>query len=171
MTCRPSYFNAITSFDKQDEKPIHSDDTVRKAFNDAPHIRHGLSGEIQGPMPYKDKQCMCERILCKGQENTVYKNGQKWMEMNHKNLIEIFDVVLLSPAVYIVMEHAAGESIREALDKCKKDLPMTEVLDWATQIAQGLRHLHKNGIVHKNIKSAQSEFIFSLLMISCYFFV
>ena len=164
-----SCFHAFTLFDQQDGSPNHSDDAFIKALKDAPHIRKGLSGEIQGPVDYEDEQYMCERIMCrptkKNEENTVRENGQKWKKLNHKNLIKVVDTILRSPAVYIVLEYSPGDSVRDALDKCTEDLPMTEVLDWATQIAQGISHLHENGIVHKNIKSTQSEFILQFITI------
>lgn len=118
-------------------------------------------------MKHKDNgtQCdyMCERIkrVQKDKEETVCCNVLKWKSLNNKNLIEVFDVILQYPTVYIVMEYATGKAVKDALKNCTGDrqkLQNEVVIDWARQIAQGLSHLHDNDIVHKDIKSAQSEF-------------
>lgn len=165
-------FNIVASFDPQDE-----DNAIQKACDDAPLINRGLNGDIHGPGQYKGKQCAYERIRFTEDQRTlsnedemtavekVCNNGRQWMNFDHPNLIKIVNVILHTPAaVYIVMEYPAGRSVRRALGKVlesKEDLPIEVVKDWAKQIAKGMEYLHQKGIVHRNIRSAQSKFIFS----------
>lgn len=164
--------DANLSFDSPDAvvSEVSVECVIQKAFNMNAYIGKGLSGEIHGPGQYKDKQCACEKIMFLTDHQTsanegemtkadkIRSNGQKWMKLDHDNLIKFYDIVVKSPAVFVIMEYAEGESVRKALKKCTVDLPLRDVKDWATQIAKGMNYLHENGIVHRGLKCAHSEF-------------
>lgn len=151
---------------------IDSGYDIQKAFDEAPYIDKGLNGDIKGPGQYEGMvvQCAFERIMCSTEQQTsanemettkeekIYKKGQQWKALDHDNLIKFYDIVLKPPAVFIVKEHAAGGSVRKALKKCAEVLPIEVIMDWVTQIAKGMNYLHEKGIVHKSLRSAQSEF-------------
>ncbi|MGB2990501.1 MAG: protein kinase, partial [Candidatus Zixiibacteriota bacterium] len=51
---------------------------------------------------------------------------------------------------YIVMEFVEGESLKELV--AKRDLRISELIDIAMQISQGLAKAHEAGIIHRDIK-------------------
>ncbi len=71
--------------------------------------------------------------------------------IRHPNIVDVYDCgVLPDGRPYIVMEYLDGES----LDQVLKTGPfaLTEVLDWACQIAEALAMAHQNQIVHRDLK-------------------
>lgn len=80
------------------------------------------------------------------------------MHLHHKHLISVYEVSLEPPAVYTMMEFAGGGSLRAVLSACPSDLPLEILEDWGIQIAKGMRFLHENSILHRNLKSQNSEY-------------
>jgi len=72
--------------------------------------------------------------------------------LNHPNIATIFETREEGDDAYIVMEFIEGEELSKKTSKGKLGIP--ESLDYAIQIAEGLREAHSKGIVHRDIKSA-----------------
>ena len=71
--------------------------------------------------------------------------------LDHPNVVRAFDADQINRILYIVMEYVTGLSLGERL-KSKGPIPVTEMIDFAVQAAQGLAHAHEQGIVHRDIK-------------------
>ncbi|MBQ3115097.1 MAG: Stk1 family PASTA domain-containing Ser/Thr kinase [Clostridia bacterium] len=75
--------------------------------------------------------------------------------LNHPNIVGVYDVgqdyIDEYSINYIVMEYVEGITLKEYIDK-QKVLSWREALNYAIQICEGLRHAHKNGVVHRDIK-------------------
>jgi TolB-like protein/tetratricopeptide (TPR) repeat protein/predicted Ser/Thr protein kinase len=71
--------------------------------------------------------------------------------LNHPNISTIHEIDEVEGECFIVMEYVAGKSLKELLKE--KSFSKKEVLEIATQIAEGLNIAHKKGIVHRDIKS------------------
>ncbi|HEU0108169.1 MAG TPA: protein kinase [Vicinamibacteria bacterium] len=73
--------------------------------------------------------------------------------LNHPNIVHIYDVgeaADVPGAHYVVMECVEGETLRRRLRP--GPLPLGEVLDLGTQLADGLAKAHRAGIVHRDLK-------------------
>jgi serine/threonine protein kinase len=53
---------------------------------------------------------------------------------------------------FIVMEYVDGGSLSHEIKKTGP-LPLEEVLNWVRQIINGLQHLHRSGLLHRDLKS------------------
>jgi serine/threonine-protein kinase len=71
--------------------------------------------------------------------------------LNHPNVCTIHEVAE-SDQTYIVMELVAGTSLRDRI--AEGPLPVRLVLRCGIEIADALAHAHRNGIVHRDLKSA-----------------
>ena len=63
--------------------------------------------------------------------------------------------------VCLVMEYARGGALSEVLHKKGMSLPIDVILDWATQIASGMKYLHHEAspsLIHRDLKSSNSEY-------------
>jgi len=71
-------------------------------------------------------------------------------QINHPNILAVFDVGIHAGAPYIVSELLEGESLRSRLQR--GPLPWRKAVDYARQIAEGLAAAHDKGIVHRDVK-------------------
>ena len=72
-------------------------------------------------------------------------------KLNHPAIVQIYDVLTEGDESYIVMEHVEGTNLRRLLDD--GPLPAGEVVTLGRDVAQGLAEAHRQGIVHRDLKS------------------
>lgn len=72
-------------------------------------------------------------------------------QINHPNVVEIYQVGRAYGRFYLVMELLEGRSF-EKMVSAEEPIPETEVLKIALQVVKGLRAAHKSGIIHRDVK-------------------
>jgi len=73
-------------------------------------------------------------------------------QLNHPNLIGIYDFGELNGMLYIVMEYVAGKSLYHSC--WNKQIDPEEVKRIIIAICEGLHHAHESGFIHRDIKPA-----------------
>jgi Tol biopolymer transport system component len=71
-------------------------------------------------------------------------------QLNHPNILAVYDVGTHDGAPYIVSELLEGESLRSRLRGAA--LGLRKAVDYARQTAEGLAAAHDKGIVHRDLK-------------------
>src|SRR5205814_263875 len=71
-------------------------------------------------------------------------------QLNHPNILAVYDVGVHAGAPYIVSELLEGESLRSRLRGAA--LPPHKAIDYARQAAEGLAAAHDKNIVHRDVK-------------------
>jgi len=71
--------------------------------------------------------------------------------LQHPNLLPLFDSGAANGVLYYVMPYADGESLRARLDR-EHQLPVDEAVRIAVAIAGALDYAHRHGIVHRDLK-------------------
>ena len=71
-------------------------------------------------------------------------------QLNHPNILAVFDTGTHDGAPYVVEELLEGETLREKMSGAR--LPVRKVVEYARQIAHGLAAAHQKGIVHRDLK-------------------
>jgi serine/threonine protein kinase len=71
-------------------------------------------------------------------------------QLNHPNIVGIYDVGSHDGQPYVVSELLHGETLRARMEK--GPLPVRRAVDHAVDIAQGLIAAHEVGIVHRDLK-------------------
>jgi len=70
--------------------------------------------------------------------------------LSSPHICAIFDVGRADDVEYLVMEYLEGETLAERI--ARGPLPLSQVLRIATEIAEALRHAHRAGITHRDLK-------------------
>lgn len=72
--------------------------------------------------------------------------------LHHKNIVSFYNVGLTEDGTpYGVMEHFHGETLKDVL-KAEKHLNAEKANSIMQQICEGLTHVHKKGILHRDLK-------------------
>ncbi len=79
------------------------------------------------------------------------RESQAAASLSHHNIVNVYDVGVQDNIYYIVMEYVKGKTLKEFIKERGK-LSISEALDIAIQMADALRHAHKNHIIHRDIK-------------------
>jgi eukaryotic-like serine/threonine-protein kinase len=72
-------------------------------------------------------------------------------QLNHRNIVRVYDIEELFQTVFIVMEYLDGQSLNHLLERLGR-IPVPRAVDFLTQICQGLAYAHERGIIHQDIK-------------------
>jgi len=72
-------------------------------------------------------------------------------QLQHPNIVRIYDVGEQDGYYYIAMEYIDGESLRNRLRR-RKRLDIRETIAILGQIARALDYAHQHGVVHRDIK-------------------
>ncbi len=72
--------------------------------------------------------------------------------LNHPNICTLYEVEEYQNKPVIVMELLEGETLEQRLKAGK--IPLTQLLQWGFEIADGLEAAHARGIIHRDIKPA-----------------
>ena len=70
--------------------------------------------------------------------------------LGHPHILTLIDSGEADGLVYYVVPHVEGESLRKLLDR-ERQLPVGSALRIAIDVADGLDHAHRRGIVHRDI--------------------
>jgi tetratricopeptide (TPR) repeat protein/tRNA A-37 threonylcarbamoyl transferase component Bud32 len=82
----------------------------------------------------------------------LQREAQTAAALSHPNIAVIHEVGEHEGTPFLVMEYLQGKTLREIMGH--KPLPAKKWLPFALRIADGLAHAHRNGIVHRDLKSA-----------------
>ena len=80
------------------------------------------------------------------------REAQAIAQLNHRNIVGVFDHDRDSEGDYIVMEFVEGGTLTQYLKEKGGKLPVPEAVALVQGIAQGLAYAHRKNLVHRDIK-------------------
>ncbi|CAN8065122.1 unnamed protein product [Agarophyton chilense] len=112
------------------------------------------SGQAQVFIGVKDGVQVAIKVFLDGeQQDAFFKNELKLLlkMTDHPNVVQVYDF-FSSPKPAIVMEYVEGEDLMDYLASNPK-LSEAEGKKVVLGIAEGLYHLHKNKVIHRDLKT------------------
>lgn len=73
--------------------------------------------------------------------------------LNHENIVKVYDIEEMFRTVFIIMEYVEGESLKNLIDRLRR-IPPGVAVDFLVQICSGLNYAHQQGIIHRDINSS-----------------
>lgn len=80
-----------------------------------------------------------------------YREAQAAGNMQHPNVVTIYDLGEADGTPYIAMEYLEGESLEQLIAR-RSPLPLAQKLGFMVQACRALDYAHGRGIVHRDIK-------------------
>ena len=107
--------------------------------------------ELQRPVAVK----MMSPALLVDEDNSkrFLREARAAAAISHPSVVSIYAVSKIRDLPYLVMELVDGESLQERLRKTPK-LDVETIIEFATQLADGLSAAHARGVVHRDVKPA-----------------
>jgi serine/threonine-protein kinase len=81
----------------------------------------------------------------------VLKEIETTANLQHPHILPLFDSGQVANTVFYVMPYLQGESLRARINR-EKQLPVTDAIRIANEVASGLGYAHRQGVVHRDIK-------------------
>ncbi len=73
------------------------------------------------------------------------------LQINHPNIVRMYDLVMENNTVYGIMEYIEGSTLKQIIRE-KNKLKESEALEILNQIGRGLKEIHDVGLTHRDIK-------------------
>jgi tetratricopeptide (TPR) repeat protein/predicted Ser/Thr protein kinase len=92
-------------------------------------------------------------LLCDAEAKERFEHEAKAASaLSHPNITTIYEIDEADGRCFIAMEYVDGKSVKDSLEE--KEASLTDILEMATQIAEGLNAAHTKEVVHRDIKPA-----------------
>jgi tetratricopeptide (TPR) repeat protein/predicted Ser/Thr protein kinase len=85
-------------------------------------------------------------------QTRLRREAQHASQLNHPHICTIHEVGAADGQSYIVMEYVDGQRLCDIIPPT--GLPVETVLRYGIQIADALAHAHRNGVTHRDLKTA-----------------
>ena len=72
----------------------------------------------------------------------------------HTNIISLRGIAYVGHEVYVITELAVNGSLYDNLHIEKNTPTVEQSLEWASDVAYGMKHLHDHDVIHRDLKSA-----------------
>ena len=74
--------------------------------------------------------------------------------LNHPNILGVYEIDEQDGGMFFVMEYIDGMTLKRYITNLKSGtgIPVSQAIEWTSQIASGLKAAHEKSIVHRDIK-------------------
>lgn len=119
---------------------------VESVYQNLTEIGNGQIGQT-----FLAKNVQTGKIVVK--KLVPFSTGQVYeriKDIHHPNLPHIYEVCFAKDCCIIIEEYISGETLENVLEE-RKLLSEQEAIKYFTQILEGLKSVHENGVVHRDL--------------------
>ena len=129
-------------------------DAFTKKFRNLIKIGQGASGGVYTAFEVGTNKCVAIKQMNLEQQpkkDLIINEILVMKDSKHKNVVNFMDSFLVRGDLWVVMEYMEGGSLTDVVTANL----MTEgqIAAVSRETAQGLEHLHRHGVIHRDIKS------------------
>lgn len=148
--------------------PLKTGEVLRSRYKIRRIIGHGGMGSIYlaDDLRLEGRQCALKEVehdrtlpqeVVNQTRDQFLREATVLARLDHPNLPKVSDFFSIGPRDYLVMDYVPGNDLRTLMMEARQQgqfLPETEVLSWASQLADALTFLHNQTppILHRDIK-------------------
>ncbi len=118
----------------------------------------GGMGKVYKAVDSETKKIVALKVLnpelLKDPENRrrLSAEGHLLASFNHPHIVKVFEIGESNDRGFIAMEYLNGGTLKEKLEKAHP-LSFAEIKRYLLQVCDGLSEVHKNGIIHRDMKT------------------
>ncbi len=86
----------------------------------------------------------------------LFEEARAISALNHPNIATLYEAGEHDGALFLVLEYLPGGTVRgrlRDLASAGMRLPVEDVIGYGLQMAEGLAHAHRRGVIHRDVKS------------------
>ena len=91
------------------------------------------------------------KVVSKDAREGFLKEAQTIARLNHPNIVRILDFGVERKTPFLVMDYAPNGTLRQRHPNGTQ-LPLTTIITYVRQIADGLQYAHEEKVIHRDIK-------------------
>lgn len=112
----------------------------------------GGMGEAYKAHDINTGNSVCLKKLRAGIDTRVLRQeADALKKLEHRNIVNLLEVILTSTPPIIVMEFVPGQTLQEFM-RIYRSLPEVTVVPIAIQLFDAVRYAHENGVIHRDLK-------------------
>lgn len=119
-------------------------------------VGRGAYGVVHKALNRKTNQFVAIKVMRSDEDEfeSLMKEIDLLKILNHPNIVKYHGFVKTPNTLNVILEYCDGGSLRQLYKRLGHGLPEKQVITYARQILIGLEYLHKQGVVHRDVKAA-----------------
>jgi len=88
--------------------------------------------------------------------SSLLREAQAASQISHPGVVSVYDVAVEDGRSWMVMEALGGQNLAQAIRQQGR-LPVAQVVDIAVQLLEALQAVHREGIIHRDVKPSNVQ--------------